>query len=45
VHGYAPIHGTGGAVVSLRPAAHGIGDKEFDEDDVEVYRGDRDVLG
>lgn len=44
VHGYAPIHGAGAAVVQLTPSKEGIGDKEFDEDDVEVYRGDRDVL-
>ena len=44
VHGYAPIHGAGAAVVRLTPSADGIGDKEFDEDDVDVYRGDRDVL-
>ena len=44
VHAYAPLFGTGGAVVSLTPSPHGIGDKEFDEDDVEVYGGDRNVL-
>ena len=27
------------------PSAGSIGDKEFDEDDVEYYHGDRDVLG
>jgi reactive intermediate/imine deaminase len=41
---YEALYGTGGAVVSLRPTAGGIGDKEFDEEDVESYRGDRDVL-
>ncbi len=44
VHAYAPLYGTGGAVVTLTPSARGVGDKEFDEDDVEVYRGDRGVL-
>ncbi len=44
VHGYAPIHGAGAAVVRLTPSERGVGDKEFDEDDVEVFRGDRDVL-
>ncbi len=44
VHAYAPVYGTGGAVVTLTPTGQGIGDKEFDEDDVEVFRGDRDVL-
>ena len=45
VLGYAAIHGTGAAVVTLEPATEGLGDKEYDEEDVEVYRGDRDVLG
>ena len=44
VLGYAPVYGTGSAVVALTPSASGIGDKEFDEDDVEVFRGDRNVL-
>jgi enamine deaminase RidA (YjgF/YER057c/UK114 family)/aromatic ring-opening dioxygenase catalytic subunit (LigB family) len=42
---YAPLHGTGGAVVSLTPAKAGLGDKEYDEGDVEVFGGDRGVLG
>ena len=41
---YEALHGSGGAVISLTPAAESIGDKEFDEDDVEFYRGDRNVL-
>jgi len=41
---YEAIVGTGACVVSLVPTAHGVGDKEFDEDDVEVYGGDRGVL-
>lgn len=44
VHAYAPIYGTGGAVVSLLPSDRGLGDKEYDEEDVEVFHGDRDVL-
>ncbi len=44
VHAYEALHGAGGAVISLTPSGQSIGDKEFDEDDVEVYRGDRDVL-
>ena len=44
VHAYAPIHGTGGCVVTLTPSPGGVGDKEFDEDNVEVYSGDRGVL-
>ena len=42
---YAPLFGTGGAVVTLTPSAASAGDKEFDEEDVERYRGDRAVLG
>ncbi|MFT7668648.1 MAG: enamine deaminase RidA (YjgF/YER057c/UK114 family)/aromatic ring-opening dioxygenase LigB subunit [Planctomycetota bacterium] len=41
---YAPLYGTGGAVISLTPAISGIGTKEFDEADVEVFAGSRDVL-
>ena len=44
VHAYAPIYGTGGAVVSLVPTERGIGDKEYDEEDVDRFKGDRDVL-
>jgi len=44
VHDYAAIYGTGAAVVSLTPSMGGVGDKEFDEDDVNVWRGDRNVL-
>ncbi len=45
VHAYEPIYGSGGAVVSLTPSQESLGEKEFDEEDVEVYRGDREVLG
>ena len=38
------LHGSGGAVVILTPASESGGDKEFDEDDVEHYHGDRGVL-
>ncbi len=41
---YAPIHGTGATVTTLVPSAAALGDKEFDEDDVEVFAGDRNVL-
>ena len=41
---YEALHGSGGAVVTLTPSAGSFGDKEFDEDDVEFYHGDRDVL-
>ncbi|MFQ3344476.1 MAG: DODA-type extradiol aromatic ring-opening family dioxygenase [Candidatus Poseidoniales archaeon] len=42
---YEALHGSGGAVIQLTPSDESIGDKEFDEDDVEYYRGDRNVLG
>ncbi len=45
VHGYGALYGTGGAVISLTPAEAGVGVKEFDEADVEVFTGNRDVLG
>lgn len=41
---YAPVHGAGAAVVSLVPSEAGVGIKEFDEDDVERFAGDREVL-
>ena len=41
---YEPIHGAGAAVVVLDPESNGTGDKEYDEDDVEFYGGDRNVL-
>ena len=44
VYGYAPLYGTGAAVIGLTPSTKGFGDKEFDEDDVETFSGDRNVL-
>lgn len=44
VHAYAPLFGTGGAVITLLPSTDRTGDKEFDEEDVEEFRGDRTVL-
>ena len=44
VHAYEALYGTGAAVVALEPQVTGVGDKEFDEDDVEVFGGDRNVL-
>ncbi|HIE63101.1 MAG TPA: hypothetical protein EYG14_01135 [Candidatus Poseidoniales archaeon] len=41
---YEALHGSGGAVITLTPTDGSFGDKEFDEDDVEFYHGDRDVL-
>ena len=42
---YEALYGTGGAVVTLTPDHSIAGDKEYDEEDVEVFRGDRAVLG
>jgi reactive intermediate/imine deaminase len=44
VHEYQPVWGTGAALVGLVPSARAAADKEFDEEDVEVYRGERNVL-
>ncbi|MCH1616776.1 MAG: Rid family hydrolase [Candidatus Poseidonia sp.] len=41
---YEAIHGAGGAVVHIDPTSTGIGDKEYDEDDVEYFHGERGVL-
>ena len=41
---YEPLHGSGGAVITLTPSGGSIGDKEFDDDDVEYYHGVRNVL-
>ena len=45
VYGYEALYGCGGAVVALTPTEGGIGDKEYDEEDVEVFRGERGILG
>ena len=41
---YEALHGAGGAVIQLNPTSSGKGDKEYDEDDVEYYKGERNVL-
>ena len=41
---YQPIWGTGGAVVSLTPTARAAARLEFDEESVDVYAGERNVL-
>jgi reactive intermediate/imine deaminase len=41
---YEAIHGAGGAVVHIDPTSTGVGDKEYDEDDVEYFHGERGVL-
>jgi 2-aminophenol/2-amino-5-chlorophenol 1,6-dioxygenase alpha subunit len=45
IHAYEALYGTGAAVVGLVPTQKQALDKEYDEDDAEVYRGDRNVLG
>lgn len=42
---YEPIYGTGAAVVSLTPSEKAARDLEFDENDPEIYPGERNVLG
>lgn len=44
VHAYAPLYGSGAAVVGLAPSPRPAADLEFDEEDVEMFRGDRNVL-
>jgi 2-aminophenol/2-amino-5-chlorophenol 1,6-dioxygenase alpha subunit len=41
---YEPVQGTGAAVVTLTPNEHQAALVEFDEDQVEVFRGERKVL-
>ena len=44
VYEYQPICGTGAAVVGLSPSETPFGDLEFDEEDAEMYQGNRNVL-
>lgn len=44
VHAYGPIYGSGSAVASLIPVKQAVGGHEFDEDDVDVFGGDKEVL-
>ena len=41
---YEAVHGAGGAVVHVDPTPSGVGDKEYDEDDIEYFHGERGVL-
>ena len=41
---YQPIQGTGAALIGLTPTSQPAPDLEFDEDNVESYQGDRNVL-
>ncbi|MGB0652229.1 MAG: Rid family hydrolase [Thermoplasmatota archaeon] len=45
LHAYEALYGTGAAVLSLTPTVKEAEEAEFDEADVEVYQGDRNVLG
>lgn len=44
VHNYKPVWGTGAALVTLVPDNTGSTCLEYDEDDIETYVGDRNVL-
>lgn len=44
IYEYQPVHGTGAVLVGLTPALETGGDLEFDEEDVDVYKGNRNVL-
>jgi 2-aminophenol/2-amino-5-chlorophenol 1,6-dioxygenase alpha subunit len=44
VFDYQPVWGTGCALVGLAPTTRAAADQEFDEEDVDVYTGDRNVL-
>lgn len=41
---YQPVWGTGAALVGFAPTTRPAAQKEFDEEDVETFRGDRNVL-
>ncbi len=41
---YEPMLGTGAAVVSLKPGSEMASELEYDEDDVDFFAGDRNVL-
>jgi len=41
---YEPIWGTGGSVVSIAPTSKAAARLEFDEESVDVYEGERNVL-
>jgi 2-aminophenol/2-amino-5-chlorophenol 1,6-dioxygenase alpha subunit len=44
VFDYQPVWGTGAALVGLTPSQEAASDPEFDEEDVEFYAGERNVL-
>ena len=41
---YQPIQGAGAAVVGLTPTRQPAPDLEFDEDNLDIYSGERNVL-
>lgn len=41
---YQPVQGTGAALIGLTPTSSPAPDLEFDEDNVETYQGERNVL-
>ncbi len=45
LYAYEPVYGAGCAVVGLTPTVKEAEEAEYDEDDAEVYTGDRNVLG
>ncbi|MCB0378435.1 MAG: hypothetical protein KDD33_08085, partial [Bdellovibrionales bacterium] len=44
IYEYQPIHGTGAALIGLTPTSQPAPDLEFDEDNVDKFAGDRNVL-
>lgn len=44
VYAYEPVHGTGAAVVGLTPGESHYQGLEFDEEDTDLYKGNRNVL-
>jgi 2-aminophenol/2-amino-5-chlorophenol 1,6-dioxygenase subunit alpha len=44
VFDYQALWGSGGALVGLQPHESAAGGLEYDEDDAEIFRGDRNVL-
>lgn len=44
IYEYQPVQGTGAALIGLTPTGQPAPDLEFDEDNSEVYQGDRNVL-
>ena len=45
IYDYQPVYGTGSALVRLLPSQTAAADLEYDEENAEVYVGERNVLG